>query len=254
MSENTTSQDSAQVEASEIVDQTTLEQALAQEPVDNTQEENISQETEPSEEPQLELKEQPRKILGKYNTPEEAEKAYNSLEEDLKRKREEHRQLTEQLKAAKEAQQDAQMKSFESMDYEEQTKFLAQQVADMRQQLAESRTAQEQLAQQHFASDDQKQMEEFITKNTLLQESGMEDMFRMVANQPQYREYSFDSIFKTLFQPKIEKLMGKKIKVREKPVVNTPKEKPKPKAVKDLSRGEYEKNREQILREAGVNI
>lgn len=232
MSDNSTSEVTTETQAPI---QDTPSEEVAQEPIE-------SQASEPSE-PELELvkKEEPQKYFGRFDSIEAAEKSYKEMQAA-------YQKMKEDLKGAQKAQQDAQLKQLDSMDYDDKVAYLAQQLQSVQEQLSQTAQQNEAVTATIAQEYEQKEISDYVAGNPLLKESGMDDLFLETAMLPQYREYTLESIFNVKFKPKIEKLMGKKIKVKEKPLVGSTKIDEQPKNALDMSRQDYEKNRDKILK------
>lgn len=200
-----------------------------------SEESNVTEEAEESaESPKSE------KIFGKYQNLEEAKKGYAHLTDRARR-------AEQELKALKAQQESKKYDDLGSLTYDEQVKFLADKLKEQeafRAKLEEDMEAQSYEIQ---IAEDRKALEQFISKNPILSEIGLDEEFRLIATHPDMQEYTFDSIFEKKLKPKIEKIMGTKITVREKPLkggnVPTPK-----KSIADMSLAEYEANRAEILK------
>lgn len=221
--------------ASEITDQNTLEEALKPtEPVEEVQEEA----------PKVE---EPKKFLGKYKSEEDAQKAFANIQERA-------RKAEEQLKVFKTEMSAKQKEEFSKMDYEKQMEFLLERNKEQEEKLNSIYSA---LNEQASQSGEQ-ELDKFIAAEPLIKGTGLENEFRLLATHPELEGYTLESIFNTMLKPKVEKIMGTKIKVKERKILsddNTPQaDKYSPENVAKMSPAEYEKNRENILRANGVRI
>lgn len=225
-----------------INDQATLEAALAiNEPIEGDEQPVEEAKTE-------EPKEEPKKLLGKYNSAEDLAEAYKSLQAEFTKRNEE-------LKTLKTVQKQKELEGIKSLGYDEQMDFLLNEI----QRLKDDQESQSQklveVSQEAIIDQDRKALESFISSKPELVETNMDDIFRELATSPTYAEYTFDSIYESKFKPKLDKLMGTKVKVKERPLKGQAKTVDKSfDNVGGLSRVDYEKNRLQILREAGIKI
>lgn len=245
--DNTSASNDSQASDTAITDQNTLDEALKHtEPVEEV--EGSTEETE-SQKPSLEKKEETDEFtfLNKYKSKEQAEKAFRSMQELARKNAERIKELE------KEKEQQA-LKDFKSMDYDQQIEFL---VKDAQQNKEALKKLESVLVEQAQESD-QVQLEKFIQSEPLIAETGLENQFRLLATHPELQQYSFESIFKTMLKPDIEKIMGKKITVKERKILSdtvAPQvDEFSPDSIARMSPQEYAKNREKILKASGVNI
>lgn len=238
-----TSEDNA-AEALEIKDQETLEQALKEESAEQVKEESSEDEVA------LTKSETPSKLLGKYETADDLAKAFKALQA-------EYTQTTQKLKDSEQIIKEAELESIKLLDYDKQQEFLVNRIMELEGKLNEG----QQSMQEAFSNVNEKAEEEaidsFIASTPDLIETGMGDIFKDIATREDMREYSLESIYNVKIKPKIEKLMGVKVKTKERPLLGKPVDPANSadhKDVSNMNKQKYEENREQILREAGINI
>lgn len=237
----------ATVETPEITNQETLEQALRLEPVQaESKEEEVQKEEE--EEVQLRPKDN-AKIFGKYNSIEDAQKAYSSIQA----------RATKAEQALKDMQKTLSQKSAEELKtkgYDEQVSYLLEQIQDLKsfkdEILNNIQSPEESEEPQSFVSDEE-EINSFIAKNPLLAETEFGEEFKLIATHPSMSSYTLDSIYAKL-KPKIEKNMGTKISVKERKLTSA---KPEPTTdkfadVSNMSDAEYEKYKAEIFKGSGI--
>lgn len=231
-----------------VTDQATLEAALAEnEPVEveeTTEEANpVEAKTEESPKP-----EEPKKLLGKYDSADALAAAYKSLQAEFTKR-------SEELKAIKAEQKQKELEGIKTLGYDEQVSYLVSELQRLKDEQENQKNQFSQVNQEAIIEQDKNNLEAFIASKPELVETGMDDIFRELATSPTYAEYTFDSIFESRFKPKLDKLMGTKIRVKERPLKGQSKAPDRSfDDVSSLGKGEYEKNRLQILREAGIRI
>lgn len=231
-----------EVSEAPITDQETLEKALADsEPIEA--EEEKAEEVEAAK-----TEEEPKMYLGKYKSPEDLAEAYRSLQGEFTKRNEE-------LKTLREDKKKAELEGLKTLGYDEQVAYLVAELQRIKEDQEVQAQKYSEVSQEAVLAQDQKALEAFIASKPELVETGMDEIFRELATSPAYAEYTFESIYNARLKPKLEKLMGTKIRVRERPLKGTTKAPEKTlEDVSNLSKGDYEKNRLQILREAGIKI
>jgi len=233
------------VEALEIKDQDTLDQALGNQeaPVNDAEETT-------DDKPDTPVSTGDQLILGKYKTVEDLEAAYKNIQSRATK-------AEQELKKFQKEKDSSQYDKVKQLDWEQQAEFYASKLKELEEWKSQfEESAQNKLAEQALASDEET-MEKFISSNPILVETGMDEAFRLVATHPSMQEYSFDSIFDVKFKPKIEKLMGTKVTVKQKPLVGKKQTATSDNGFGDvstMSNAQYEKNREKILAEAGIKL
>lgn len=248
-----TSQDEVQVEApvrTEIVDQETLDQALSQdEPAEEVEESTEEANTEQLEEKPEQLEEKSEKLyMGKYRTEADMENAFKSIQA-------EYTKTSQELKQLRQEQKTKELESVKSLGYDEQMEVLLNRIQELEAQQGEQSTQYSELQEIAAMEQDAIELENFIKTRPELVETGMDDIFRTLAQHPDLRNYTFESIYNAKMKPKLEKLMGTKIKVKERPLHGQTKAPSKPTTdVSAMSPSEYEKHRATILQEAGIKI
>jgi hypothetical protein len=221
-----------------ITDQETLEAALNNEPVNA---EDTAEQAEETEAPK-------EKLLGKYESPEALAEAYKSLQSEFTKRNEE-------LKSLREEQKKKEIEGLKTLGYDEQVEYLVNEQMRLKEELEAQKQQYSQVSQEALIEQDKKALEAFIASKPELVETGMDDIFRELATNPLLSQYTFDSIYDSKLKPKLEKLMGTKIRVKERPIKGQSKAPERSfDDVGQMSNAEYEKNRLQILREAGVRI
>jgi hypothetical protein len=222
-----------------VSNQETLEAALA---------EPIEAEVAANTEEVKTVEPEPKMYLGKYKSPDDLAEAYRSLQSEFTKRNEE-------LKTIRANAKKQEVENLKSLGYDEQVQYLVDEIQRLKDQ-QEEQTQQVQLSSQEAQINQDKQsLEAFIASKPELIETGMDDIFRELALSPNYAEYTFDSIFDSRLKPKLEKLMGTKVSVRERPLKGQTKSPEKSyENVGSISKSEYEKNRIQIMREAGIKI
>lgn len=215
-----------------ITDQDTLNEALA-----------------PVEEQQVETKqatEENKLLLGKYKSPEDLEKSYTHLQARATKAEQKLKELEAEAKKTK-------LEQLKSLDYDSQVQYLIERQQELEAQNEELRGVMSNATLEATAQSDAQAMESFISNTPELVETGMDELFRELAANPNYSKYTFESIYESRFKPKIEKLMGTKITVKNRPLKGKVDKLPEqPKRVSDMSMAEYEKERGKLLREAGI--
>ena len=226
-----------------VTNQETLEAALA-EPITTEEVEEATK----TEEVTTETKPETKIYLGKYKSPDDLAEAYRSLQAEFTKRNTE-------LKTIKDNAKKQEVENLKSLGYDEQVNYLVAEIQRLKDQ-QEEQTQQSQLSSQEAQIEqDKNSLEAFIASKPELVETGMDDIFRELALSPNYAEYTFDSIFESRLKPKLDKLMGTKVTVRERPLKGSTKAVDKTyDNVSSISKGEYEKNRIQIMREAGIKI
>lgn len=240
-----TSQDETRTETLEIVDQDTLNQALSQDEL-TTAEEVVVEDTDTEESKEPKEPEKKEKILGKYGNTDDLVNAYTSLQTEFNKRNEELKKLKTSLK-------EKERESIQSLGYDEQVKYLVDRITELEAQQEEKQNEAMQYSMEALHQQDMQNLNSFISKTPELVETGFDDLFKEIALRPEYREYSFESIYNTLLKPKIEKLMGTKVKTKERLIKGQAKQE-RTGDLSDVSKSEYEKNRLDYLREAGINI
>jgi len=241
-----TSEDNANVQAPEIRDQETLERALNAEPVEEGEvAEEVDTDVEGSEE---ESSEDSEPIMGKYKDISELEKAHKALQAEFTKR-------NEALKELQEKARKAERENLKSLDYDEQVAYLVDELNRVQDELEAQKKTHEEITAESMIESDRQALESFIKKTPALVETGMDDIFRELAASEKYQQYTFASIYNSLMKPKIESLMGTKVRTKTKTIKKT---QSKPDVayenVEQLGKQDYEANREQILREAGIRI
>lgn len=232
-----TTDNTAQSEAP-ITDQDTLNQAL-----------NAPVETEQPKSEVIETKQEAEKrlYLNKYQTPEELEKAYTNIQARATKAEQRLKELEQEAKKAK-------LEGLKSLGYDEQMQYLVDQMAEIQARNDELQGLLHQSAEEATAQSDAQQMEEFIKSKPELVETGMDEIFRELARNPAYSQYTFESIFDAKIKPSISKLMGTKVSVRERPLAGQTEKVPaRTKDISQMSKAEYEQERLKLLREAGIS-
>lgn len=237
-------------EAGEITDQDTLDAALAE--LEPAEAEEVVVEDETTEDQVntdegLEKKPEPQKFMGKYNSQSDFENAFKSLQA-------EYTQTSQKLKEYEKRMKEKELEDVKSLDYDQQMSVLLNRIQELEAQQQGQLSQFDQLSQAAAMESDQQQLEEFIKKTPELVETGMDDLFRTIAQHPDMQQYTFDSIYTAKFKPKLDKLMGTRIKVKERPLKGSSKAPEQPKDLQAMSLKEYEKNREQILKDAGIKF
>jgi len=235
-----TSQEASQ--EAQINDQATLEAALSTN--ESVEVEEPVEETKVEETP----KEEPKKILGKYNTTDDLANAYKSLQSEFTKRNEE-------LKTLKAQQKQKELDGVKTLGYDEQVAYLISEIQRLKDEQDEQKQKFQQVDQETMIEQDRKALESFIASKPELLETGMDDIFRELATNPNYAEYTFESIYEARLKPKLDKLMGVKVRVKDRPLKGQTKTPDKTyDDVGKISKGEYEANRLQIMREAGIKI
>lgn len=203
--------------------------------------EPITSEESTSEADSTESQPKSEKIFGKYQTLEEAKKGYAHLTDRARR-------AEQELKALKAQQESKKYDDLGSLTYDEQVKFLADKLKE--QEAFKAKLEEEMEAQSYEIqiAEDRKALEKFIAKNPILTDIGLDEEFRLIATHPDMVEFTFESIFEKKLKPKIEKIMGTKITVREKPLKGGINPSPR-KSIDEMSLEEYEANRAEILKD-----
>jgi|GEM_PF-6789892 hypothetical protein len=220
-----------------IIDQDTLEQALSA-PVEEKQPE--PEVAEPT------TKQDERLYLGKYKSPEELEKGYTNLQARATKAEQKLKELEAEAKKAK-------LESIKGLGYDEQVQFLMERITDMETQNNELRGLMLQSTEEATAQSDFQQMETFIKSKPELVETGMDKIFREYAQHPDLKQVTFESIYNDRFAPAINKLMGTKVSVKERPIRSESKKVDAPVDISRMSNTEYEKHRVKLLRDAGIS-
>jgi len=243
MNDNTS--DNGLVEASgDINDQNTLDQALANEPVTETIE--PTEETELQPKVKAEKSELPEPILGKYRTREDAEKAFTEIQATATKAQQELAELRREKQAAK-------FDQFKDLEYadKEAMNFTFQKIQELEDFRDNMLAALQESQQQQVVDSSLNEVENFIEGNELLRESGLDEEFKLIATHPSMQEYTLESIYESRIRPKIEKLMGKKIRVTERGVSNSTAPE-RSKNLDEMSMEEYEASRTKLLQGAGI--
>lgn len=215
------------------LDQEKLNELLGNEPIE--EEETEEEELEP-----LELKkapDAPTKYFGRFDSLEAAEKSYKDIQTAYQKAKDE-------LKAVRQENEKSQHERFESLDYDEQVKVLAKQIADLQGQIAET-----------SSSSAEREVANYVESNAMLKESGFSEVFTELALSPKYRDYTLESVFQTVFKPRIEGVMSKKIRVKENKIKGF--SEPDELSLDDvsgLSEDDYLKKRAKIFKAAGVKM
>lgn len=210
--------------------QNTVEDQSVKEPVRKGE---TSQEGEKAE-----LKKKEFNFLGKYSSEEEAHKAFAAVQERA-------RKAEEQLKEMKTEMSAREIQEFNKMDYEQQMNFLLKRNKEQEEALSQVLSVISTQAQQS----DEQGIGKFIQSQPLLSETGLENEFKLLATHPDLKEYTLDSIFNTLLKPKIEKIMGTKIRIKEKRISTDTETAQQDFAdVSKMPMDEYEKHRVEILK------
>lgn len=243
MNDNTSG--NAEVEASgDINDQNTLEQALAHEPVEETAETTEEAELQPKA--KEEKSELPEPILGKYRTREDAEKAFAAIQATATKAQQELADLRREKQAAK-------FDKFKDLEYadKEAMQFTFDKIKELEDFRDNMLLALQESQQQQVVDSSLQEVEHFIEGNELLRESGLDEEFKLIATHPSMQEFTLESIYESRIRPKIEKLMGKKIRVTERGVSESTAPE-RTKSLDDMSMDEYEANRNKLLQGAGI--
>jgi hypothetical protein len=222
----------AQAEAP-ITDQDTLNQALAPVTEQTSEKEETAEQAKPL-------------YLGKYQSPEELEKAYTNIQARATK-------AEQRLKEIEQEAKKAQLESLKSLGYDEQMQFVVDKVSEVEKQNEELRQLLAQSSEEATAQSDAQKMEEFISSRPELIETGMDKIFRTLAQNPNYKQFTYESIFEAEFEPAIKKLMGTRVSVKERPLKgSSSKTVERVKDISQMSKAEYEQNRAELLRNAGV--
>ncbi len=226
--------------ASDVQDQKTLEEALTPEPV-QADEEVPETKAETVEE---------YTFLSKYRSKEDAEKAFKNIQERATKAEQRLKEVQKEMSAKS-------MEEFKNMDYDAQIAFLLKRD----QEREEALNALHSTVAEQAQMSDSVAIDKFIKNDPLLKDTGLADEFRLLATHPDMKEYSLDSIYKTVFKPKIDKLMGTKITIKEKKILKNSEDKNIPQsegftqdAIARMSPSAYEANREKILQSMGVRF
>lgn len=228
-------QDNTSTQVEELAsqkDENTQETSEVVEPVsaEETTGEDVNEQVEPQKS---------GKIFGKYQSLEDAKKGYANLTERA-------RKAEEELKRLKSLEESKKFDELGNLPYDDQVKFLAEKLKEQeefRRKLEEEMAEQSQEIQ---LVEDRKALETFISQNPILVETGLDEEFRLIATHPDMQEFTFESIYAKKLKPKLDKLMGTKLTVREKSLkgdVSIQKQK----SIGEMSMAEYEANREKIL-------
>lgn len=247
MANNDNTSVGAEVQTPEITNQETLEAAFNAEPVKAEVEQDKAAKKTPEVKQELEKKET-GKIFGKYNSLEDAQEAYANIQARATRAEQALKEL-EARAATKTADE------LKAMDYDSQIQYLLGKVQDydiFKAELASKMAESQQMSQ---AEQDKATIAEFVSKNPLLKETGLDEEFELIATHPSMQEYTLESIYNVKMKPKLEKLMGTKLSVKERKLTSTtqPPETNTFPDVSKMSAAEYEKHRAQILGSAGIN-
>jgi predicted RNase H-like nuclease (RuvC/YqgF family) len=193
---------------------------------------------------EIEEDDKAQKQLKKYGNPEQLAKAHASLQSEFTKRNQELAELRKQLAEKK-------MEEVKSLDYDSQSKYMLEEIARLQEKLETYEESQKSTTEEVQTLNDLKEAKQFVNSIPELKASGMGDIFIELANSPKYKTATFESIYKTVFEPKFRKSLGTKVrKVRN--IVGGRSENVSLGA--DISDREYEKNRDKYLREAGFNI
>jgi hypothetical protein len=221
-------------EAPEIQDQETLETAL-QEPV---------QAAEVEEPPKEELQKND-KVFGKYNSLDDAQKAFSNIQARATK-------AEQQLKELQKTMASKTTEEIKSMDYEKQIEFLLGKINDYEDFKSDLIGKLSEAEAESIQANETQAISDFVSKNPLLRETGLDEEFVLIATHPSMQEYTLESIYNSRIKPKLEKLMGTKISVKERKLVGTSKPEEKFVDVSKMTPKEYEKHRQSILSSAGI--
>lgn len=228
----------------EVVDQETLDAVLAQKPV---KEEVAEEETSESLEEEVQTKETNEgKVFGKYANVLEAEKAFKEMQARATKAEQAIKEIERKTLSEKS------LAELQNMDYDEKLEYLLKRDIDRETLLQEFKSK---LEPEYSPDDDSTAMDKYIGQNRMLREYGLDEIFREIASKPEYREYTFESIYEAKIKPMIQKVGGTKIKVKEKPIMgNSSVPTESFGDVSKMSDAQYEKHRLEILRSAGVRV
>ena len=231
-------------EAPDITNQETLDAALQAEPV-KAEAENETPDNEVKEvKPDLIKKEL---ILGKYKSVDDLSSAYTSLQSQ-------YTKTQQEIKELKKTMDGKSREEIKTLDYDKQLDLLLNELQELKEFKSNILESIEKESESVAIQSEEQAINDFIEKNPLLKESGLDDEFRLIATHPSLKDYTLDSIYSVRILPKIEKLMGKKITVKERKLVGgTTVQEPKTfNDVSTLSADDYEKHRAEILAGAGI--
>lgn len=188
-------------------------------------------------------KKEPELIFGKYKSIEDAQEAFGHIQARATK-------AEQSLKDLKKEMRGKTQEEIKALDYDKQLEYLIGKVQEYEDKMAEmSEGAEEEQA------NDSQEIKNFISKNPLLKETGLDEEFELIATHPSMQEYTLQSIFEVRMKPKLEKLMGTKITTKERKLTGSS-SKPEPQFtdVSKMSTADYEKDRAKIMAAAGIKI
>ena len=239
----------------EIVDQATLEQAIAQETAKQTGEEQPASEPAPEDTPK------PESV--KAEPVEDYRERYINMRKDYER-------IIKEKKALEEAKSNEEFKSkFQDLDYDQRLALIADELQQTKAKYSEFETKIASTLQQQVVQEDQALIDSYLTSDPeLSNHPELHSIFKMYAMSDQlvdpsitggkeipWNQVKLEDIKTTIFKPVLEKVSARKVTVKEKPLIgSSPKVEDDltEEAIEKMTPHEYEQNRAKIYKKYGI--
>lgn len=151
-----------------------------------------------------------KKIADKYSNIDSFVKGYKSLQEGYRQTATE----LNQLKAAlKEIELRSHKEKLESMTDSEKLEWLTKQHFDN-----SNKPVDNVVDQINFLPNDDPEVESFIASNKELEDYGLSDLFRTLANSEKFKNYTVESIYNVHLKPMINRIAGTKVTETRRPI------------------------------------
>jgi len=149
------------------------------------------------------------KIADKYSNIDGFVKGYKSLQEG-------YRQTATELSQLKAALKEIELKSnkekLDAMTDSEKLEWLTKQYFD------NSRPVENSESQVNFMPTEDPEVESFIASNKELEDYGLSDLFRELANSEKFKNFTVESIYNIHLKPMINRIAGTKVTETRRPI------------------------------------